>query len=855
MKAKFFRTSNRNALALLLCFSMLLPILSGCVGDTKKVDETIDTTEATQTESVDSALEEADAAEESIVTEEEIPEENPEDLSLYTIRISEFMPANQATLAETNGSFPDWLEIYNYGTETVDLSGCQVVVKDSSTEICAGDPADLLLEPDHYAIVLCSKDLELSEDYLLAGLNLPKAGATLGIQSPGKQLIDFCEYENAETDISLIPGDPCEAAPYNTPGYANTREGFLAWKEALTPCVGTGELILNEVLVRNNEWFPVDRVNFYDLIEVKNISDHAILLNEYYLSDEEDERDRYRLPEVELQSGEMYLIYCAGEEDVYPELPDKNIAPFALNALEDRLYLSDKEGTLVDYVHLIGIPAHGSMGHKEGESGFVYFAQATPGEENRTDGGLWTTKGPEASVPQGVYDDVENVTVELTCEEEGCLIYYTMDGTIPTEMSTLYEGPIVLEETSVIRAIAAKEGALVGRPSNYSYIINEYHTLPVTSVMCNGVDFRRLYQQATWDPIEAAVTYFDNQPGMEGFDRVCTLEMHGGTSRETGLKKSVKLEFDAEHGGDVNYPLFDGNPVTSFKSLILRGGVWDRLDMIRDQLAYDIGQNACNQIPGETIDLYGLASHYTVLYINGEYKGIYCWREDYSRTYVSYRAGVDKDGVTILRQFTQNTAIEPIINYMKYEGMSNPDHYHYAAEVFDMESLAYWMAVQAYFDNLDVYGNVRYIKETPTSKWKVALFDLDFTMTWQTADWNSVISHKYELGTVINCLMTNPEFCDLLLTCTANLYHHGFDTETVHGFMDRYLEILTDEEVERDCKLYGSSFLHWKLYMDNTYTFTEDARTISWIDNLIMKTGASPERVEELFGDYRGTGN
>src|SRR6266496_5609327 len=37
--------------------------------------------------------------------------------------ISEFMAQNDTTLADEDGDFPDWIEIYNAGTNTVNLNG------------------------------------------------------------------------------------------------------------------------------------------------------------------------------------------------------------------------------------------------------------------------------------------------------------------------------------------------------------------------------------------------------------------------------------------------------------------------------------------------------------------------------------------------------------------------------------------------------------------------------------------------------------------------------------------------------------------------------------------------------------
>ncbi|WP_053984552.1 chitobiase/beta-hexosaminidase C-terminal domain-containing protein [Niameybacter massiliensis] len=49
-------------------------------------------------------------------------------------------------------------------------------------------------------------------------------------------------------------------------------------------------------------------------------------------------------------------------------------------------------------------------------------------------------------------------TVELKTETEGASIYYTLDGSIPTKESLKYDESIVLEQTTVIKAVATKEG-------------------------------------------------------------------------------------------------------------------------------------------------------------------------------------------------------------------------------------------------------------------------------------------------------------------------------------------------------------------------------------------------------------
>lgn len=70
--------------------------------------------------------------------------------------------------------------------------------------------------------------------------------------------------------------------------------------------------------------------------------------------------------------------------------------------------------------------------------------------------GMEAVATPVFSLEGGYY--TEEQTLTITTETEDAQIYYTLDGTTPTTESTLYEGPITLNETVTVKAIAVKEG-------------------------------------------------------------------------------------------------------------------------------------------------------------------------------------------------------------------------------------------------------------------------------------------------------------------------------------------------------------------------------------------------------------
>ena len=89
---------------------------------------------------------------------------------------------------------------------------------------------------------------------------------------------------------------------------------------------------------------------------------------------------------------------------------------------------------------------------------FVYGGSVTP-----------TVATPVFSVASGTY--YEAIEVEITCSTEGATIYYTTDGSDPTEDSEVYEEPIVVDSDMTIKAIAMMEGYDNSAIATANYVI------------------------------------------------------------------------------------------------------------------------------------------------------------------------------------------------------------------------------------------------------------------------------------------------------------------------------------------------------------------------------------------------
>ena len=96
----------------------------------------------------------------------------------------------------------------------------------------------------------------------------------------------------------------------------------------------------------------------------------------------------------------------------------------------------------------------------------------TDGADQWVEAGTEAVAAPVFSVEGGKYQTAQ--TVEITCETEGAEIHYTLDGTTPTAQSALYTEPLVINETTTLKAIAMKEGMANSRMTEATYSFFEW---------------------------------------------------------------------------------------------------------------------------------------------------------------------------------------------------------------------------------------------------------------------------------------------------------------------------------------------------------------------------------------------
>lgn len=377
------------------------------------------------------------------------------------------------------------------------------------------------------------------------------------------------------------------------------------------------------------------------------------------------------------------------------------------------------------------------------------------------------------SHPGGFYSDTFSLSLQLAYAPEGepFTIRYTLNGNAPTECDTPYTAPISLsaaclprsalfrvpnvpedrwyapdsvERIIVVRAAAFDaEGYRRSPVITHSYLIDSLlHrriALPVvslcadslslfdadTGLMVPGWYFDRRYAYSTGNYFQrgrhwerpAAFAYYAPDGGATEQD--CGLRVHGNSQRVL-VQKGLSLYARREYGDNrFSYPFFGPDGRADYRRLVLRpwstswsgAGIEDWLcQHLADSLRFD-----------------HLATRPVVLFLNGEYWGIYFLEEKADEHYIEEHHGVDSRQVDLLAYWgdeVENGSAERWRAFYQWLEADGTDMGRLSNEV-DTGAVMDYMLMQILILNDDwPVSNVRQWA-TDGTPWRWIFFDAD----------------------------------------------------------------------------------------------------------------------------------
>lgn len=738
------------------------------------------------------------------------------------LKINEVMVKNRSMFPVRGLMFPDWIELYNISGCDVDLSGWSVSTENSSGTInCL---SSTVIGPGEYALIYAASDA--GEDYLSADISL-KPGCAVSLSGPDGIAVDTVLCEGNKADVSFIPqGDgTASVCSFPTPGMENINNNYDLLMGKRTP---DGPLVINEVMGGNINTLRCN-TGYEDWIELKNISDHDVNLSGYYLSDSSSDYRACQLPDTVVGPGGYAIVWCSG--DASNTTREHFHADFKIDSVRDTVFLFDGE-SVIDSISYHDVPAGGTTGHGADGTGIYVFTEPTPRAQNAY-GFLRMSAKPASSVPDGIYEDSGPVQVELSAAGT---IYYTTDGSTPTVASAVYSEPIEASDVTVIRAIAVEPGCTPSTETVLSFFINKGHTLPVLSLTVDKARFSRLYYGQMKNSFAQAnlALYGDG----EGFNAPCGFCMKGWTSLSLP-KKSMGVTFSGKFGGEkLDCDVF-GTGVTGYSNLSIRAGQDYTTTIVRNELMQELCLELSDSAPTQN-------SKYCVLYINGEYWGIYCLKEDVNAAWYAGINGIDKSDV--LKSRSPAGTVSPIREFLDWSysaNMADPANYARFCESFDEDALIDWIIMEGYSGNTDINGNMKYFRSTG-GKWQIAYYDLDWALLSTQNGFNTLLSSGDRLQvytSIIRPLLKNDEFKEKLCRRAAEALSTVLSDEHVAELFDRLIAEI-EPEVAADRLRWSMSLQTWENKCRSLRSMIADKDYDRICLTTLMKITKAPEELQ-----------
>ena len=756
-------------------------------------------------------------------------------VGIQNVIISELMTAGQTLLADASGQFPDWVELQNISDETVNLKGW--FLSDNPEKPTKWRFPEVLLAPGQRLVVYCSGQDSAQEGQLDTNFSLATTGESLVLSSPLGVSVHAVSFGKGEEDCSFIfdvEAKEIISTDYPTPGYSNDMDGY---EQFCMSNEAKGPLAIWELMASNDWYLPQALGKCYDWVEIRNISEEDVKLSDYSITDDPDAPGQYVLPEKTLGPGESIAVILSGDQSLTNQRYDH--ANFTISVKKDSLFLFGTDGDLVDFVRFRDIPLGYSYG-RTGSVGGFYYMKPTPKKDNDS-GSRLISQMPRASVESGVY--VQTSGVDVTMESDGA-IYYTTDGSDPGPSSKRYDGPIHIEKTTVLRAVAVEDGKLQSGVYTSTFIFEDSHSLPVVSLVTDPDNLWSAdgIYKSTYDIKELKKPANISYSGSDGtFALDCEISMHGMTSILKQDKKSFTVRFRDNYDGALNYDIFEDGQITWFSSILLRADQEDVFSTyIRDNLYGNLAYDYCDT-------LISMRNKYVILYLNGEYWGIYSIREHHSEEHYASHMEVPLDSVTMVKSYaTAETAMHPVYLYCQKTDFSKQENYEELKTILDVTSFADWIIIQAYCGNFDIHGNMRYYYSSADGLWRCGLVDVDLGMFRGAhcfEDLRSILHHKV----FVRALYSNEEFQDLLARRLAELLAGPLSDEAVNSKIEEMADMVRPElAMEKD--RWGGTIPQWERMITRLHNFT-NGRSKEMIDSLCNTLNFTQEEREHYFGE------
>lgn len=643
----------------------------------------------------------------------------------------------------------------------------------------------------------------------------------------------------------------------NTWNFVNRREVVINYA---TISFGEGPVLINEYCISNKgnitgqhigqsfvdnfnrtenwvELYNADPDNFYDL-------------SGHFMSNDIDDPQMWEFQEGIIPPNSKVLVYASRRDISSGTVFHTN---FNLRQLRsDDIVFSAPDGELLEHLEIEKTQVNHSRGRiTDGAEEWGLFPLPTPGLPNE-DAVIGYTSIPIIDLAAGHYTSA--VVVSISSENEDEIIRYTLDGSTPTSTSPIYENPITIEETTVLRTrcFSNESGIIPGFIETNTYLISEEHTIPVFS-FSGDEDILTLFQgNNTLRPL-GHFEYFDKD-GSFVDENFGDFNKHGNDSwtyDQRGVDFISRDQFG--YNRRLEHKFFETSERTRFRRLMVKAAANDNYPFenggahIRDSYIQTLSQLA-------HLDLDERTSTNVIVYVNGQYWGVYDLRErvdDNNYTDFYYNQDYTYRESDIYLQFLKTwgsteahfgnqhalTDWQSLVQYIQGNSMADESNLDYVKSQLNLQSFIDHKVFNSYIVSRDWLNyNTGWWRGTDPNgqaqKWRYILWDTEAALghftnytqmpnvtssgpPCQVENLNVGNGHVQSLRKLIN---ESDEVRQMYVTRYIDLLNTHLSCENAIAVLDSMVNSIAPE-MPRQISRWGGTLSEWEQNVQNVRDF------------------------------------
>ncbi|MFN0173644.1 MAG: lamin tail domain-containing protein [Saprospiraceae bacterium] len=750
-------------------------------------------------------------------------------VAIGQIFINEGSNKNYSSFSDEDGEFPDWIELYNAGTDTVQL--LDYTLSDDPANPGKWAFPNVALHPGEYQTIFCSgKDRKPISGFInvfsainynpFVGWNNHALSTPFYWDGISSLLINTCSYSSIGYTTNSVFNQ--SKTPYNSTIFAGVDGSPYVCvasygnRAALRPNIRLNDVVIGDSMVQNSPYdYPAPYGNWYWSARNQMIIPAAELIAAGLTA---GNIDSFALDVVSTDPNTFYdyidcamrlVSYDAVSASFEPVNPNKYLhTNFKIATAGETIYLYSPAQQVLSSLlvsceqldHSVGLSPDASIN-------VSLFLDASPSSTNNLAPPFYSyLLPPEITVPSGLYNTSFFVSISNP-NGSGSEIRYTLNGDDPDSNSTLYSGnPIQIFYSSVLKTKAFSTTVLPSKAAVASYLLGINHATPVLSVVTaqqNLFGPTGIFENWQFDWEKAAyVEYFDTAQQLI-FSQNAGIQIDGGAG---GSRSHPQHSFRVELGdpvlgdGPINYPLIPNRSSrTKFSNIYLRNGSNYYLTLPYKDAAHLEGMAA------ETNNYYSAWRPITV-YINGVYFGLYELREKFDAEYFEELEAADPDSLDILSlSYWKGSALRALegsldnffTDYNAFNNLNPVDSSFWddADQYFDMKYYNDYIIAETWSGNVDwPQNNIKiYRSNTSDFRWRFCLIDLEGGMNpfgFSSAYDNHI---NYVLGAdpanpFINIFLKgvqNPRFKNYFINRYADLMNTSYQFSRLSGVANK----------------------------------------------------------------------